>query len=413
MDFSRLSDPAAAGIGFAALTLVAALFAGMLRWGRAPGGASGAAVLGGVFAGLLLGAGVLGRAAPGVFDDVYIGANSERAALSDAVSMRDAHAAALREAGADDGALRRALAEHESEIAALLEAEAGAMAQRRGALLAWGVGSFLLMLVALSVLRMHSPPRRALPAAARGSVRMLGAGTGAVAGLVAAAGLLAFSVASVPGALGWGFAVTIGSVAPGVRARKVGRWGRDGMTDLATACAFGMHFVMVCVFAGLALLSVLALPAVVGLGLGRTRRASRRVRRGLRLFALGVLAPGVVAFCVSRVDPFEVWTLAVFWVGAVVAAVVATDGRWINSWALWRFSRLSDDPREPALRASAQVASGVGATQCGAALLLYGAGAIGAPLLAGAVVGALAVEMVGQLYKPAVGMLFKNGARNG
>jgi len=82
--------------GVVVLAIMAVLWAGLLRWVRAPGWS----VIGGLIAGVLLGPTILGKALPGTYDVLYGGGIEARAALDSTMRDQDRFRFALKESGA-------------------------------------------------------------------------------------------------------------------------------------------------------------------------------------------------------------------------------------------------------------------------------------------------------------------------
>jgi hypothetical protein len=91
--------------GLAALCLTGALFSWIFRAARIPGGSPSAAIAGGMVAGILLGASVLGSMNSRMYSSWFVGGIEESVALGEMLRDMMHEAAALKESGVSDAAL--------------------------------------------------------------------------------------------------------------------------------------------------------------------------------------------------------------------------------------------------------------------------------------------------------------------
>lgn len=395
---------AAAAIGAAAVGLGAAALSAALRAARAPGGGGGAALLGGVFAGLLLGAGVLGAAAPGVFDPLLRGGVEERAALDDLRREHLRQMLALRQSGVTGVALDELAAEHAREREPLERSLEGAEAAHGER-----VGAFTLALAASAAL-LGWAARVGRPLSARRGMRREGAAAGAVSfAFGAAPGAAAvwwLTGESWAGALALGGAAGAGWIAPTLRARLEGEAARAVRVDAAQLVAFwlaasgalagalldGSGRAMALVLSAWGLAAGLAL-----MGL-RPAPAVRRAAWGL---LTGVALPAMAALAVVRIEPLPLFSSWRFWGAGVLLLICATDLRFAGAWIGARLVGV----RDAWGFAAAHVAGGGGIALASLGAALHAGGVVGGRAAMLALIAGALVEVSAGGYVAAARMM--------
>jgi len=390
-------------------TVVGALSALLLRRAGFAGGALSAGIFGGVIGGLLLGAGILGRAAPGAYEGLLIGGVEERQSLEELDSRQRADVRAMAQVDVTEVAIEELRRRHEIERAPLEDALDAARAERRRQ-----VGLAALILAAAwgataGVRTALSDRRRGM--AGEGIVGPLSAGlwSAVVAGVPA--GLLAAWTLGVTAreAAAFGAALGIGSAFLSVRSRMVGAGARRAGIDLAGVAAMGVGVAALLALSDDGATPWFAIALLIGFIGTRTRRGSKRVRRIIQGFESGVALPAAVALAVATLDPFALGGSGAFWIAAVIAALLSSDGRWLGGWLGWWTAGTEAMRAEAWTRSAAMVNAGVGAMQTMAAIVLWQANLLTEPMLGGAIVGAAVVEASAGI-RGKVGVMLDRGA---
>lgn len=302
----------------------------LLRGARCPGGRAGAAMVGGLVVGLLLGPGVMGRVTPRWQEPVFRGGVSEAAALREEIERQRVERRALQESGVTDVALE----EHDRVVMAPKRAELQQGLDR--ALAEHRAGLQLIQAVLCGVLVMLGVPSACARSGRlwrrtgeRGiDTRWRDAGRGALGTVLAA---------SIPGALAWWLLRDV-KLAVGVAAAL----SVPGLVmlpcGLFIGCASGAGLAASAAMVGLWTVpaTIVGVMAFVGLALcvgsERSGRASRRGERELGAAYTFVL-PALVALGVVMIDPRGVVVTGAFiWLG-VLAVLWSSDGRWL-AWYL-------------------------------------------------------------------------------
>jgi len=320
---TTIFDPAALG-GLVLLLAVAAALALAFRAARLPG----AAVAGGLLAGLLLGPGTFGRIAPGAFDRLYAGAAAE---LAEHRAAEHRLGATLFALGAAPDAVpdRAEIAELEAEVERTGVAWRAARERHRRPL---ALGAIVLAALALGALGAARLPRAArTPDRAR--PLLLGAWLAAVPAILACVALAWFGEPRFGATmLAAAATVAVGAWPLGANDRRIAEeafpgglaWLR-GATLVATAVAAILLFV-----AATRTALPLAVPAAATLGtaflagVAVSRLAPDDRMPAWPERAIALVAPGLAALAASSVEPFLDFRL---W-PALVLALVAHDGRW-------------------------------------------------------------------------------------
>ncbi|MCB9838761.1 MAG: hypothetical protein H6813_05435 [Phycisphaeraceae bacterium] len=386
----------------AALAPASVIFAWLLRAGRMVGGGAAAGILGGAIAGTLLGATVLHKSAPGVYETIYVGGAAETRELHEAQREADRDAAALAATGVTREAVTEYRAGANRKLASYVDAVSRAQRLRARALDSAG----LLLLGAVM----------ALGAGWAGRVRRRRLTGGAVAsgfGLVAGAGIpvccAAAWLAGLSNIEAWTLAaaVGIGSAWPTPAARSIGVAGRSPETDAASmvALCMGLAAVVMAVlstrgprsFAGVWSLAIVA-AAVAACA---WRAGSRRPRSQRRALAMcnGVVTPTLTAVCIAPIDVAAVFPARACVIASIAALLFASDGRWFGAWLGWRLVGEGSGGSDAWRRSAAMLAGNVGAVSIGAGALGRSAGLIGDPAMLAVLVGALFVETTGGLRR--------------
>lgn len=390
------SVSAGAIVVLAVLAPAAALLAWLLRVGRMPGGPAAAGILGGAIAGILLGATVLGKAAPDSYSALYIGGVEESRSLDEAQRNIERDLAALRAAGVSSQAIYERRERMNVKLASFVDQRNTALDQRAKAVdsAAMTLGCLLLTLGAGWA---GKGRKRHLSGSAVASGFTMVVMAGAPIG-IAAAWLGGFTNIQ---AWALGAACGIGSTWPTLRSRRFGAAGRLPETEAASfvALAIGLAAMVMATlsihspstFAG-AWAIVLVIVALTASAWRPRMRRPRSQRQSLRL-AQGVIIPALTAVCVAPIDIPGVITTKACLIATIAALLFASDGRWFGAWLGWR---LGGDPiaRETAWRRSASMLAGnVGAVAIAAGALGHSAGFIGSAAMLAIVAGALFVEI--------------------
>ena len=365
------------------LALAALLGAGgasalLLRRAGAPGGPRGGAAIGGLVAGLLLGPGVLGAVAPRAYDTLFP-ARAEAAALR---AEHRAARAALAETGAPPGA-----------AAELLSRQSRARAEQRArALERWGglagvLGGAYLLCAAPSAISRRRVRTEARAAARAGRELLVGLATLPLAG--AAPGAIALWQG-----LGWragaAFGVAFGAPAVGGALRR----GEAASAALGSTLALAIVAWLVAGPTRAPAVFGAALAASLAIALLPPPARARAVRRPLRAAGELVALPAVFALGAATVDPHALARAGAFWILALAALLLASDGRWLAGVAARRALGAPDR----AWTASARgVDAGAGALMLLIALVCFAAGLFDEAALGACVVGAVVIESTPRL----------------
>jgi hypothetical protein len=390
------------------LAPAAALLAWMLRRGRMIGGPAAAGIVGGAIAGVLLGATVLGKAAPDAYTSIYVGGIGERVALIGAQRAVERELAALTASGVTPEAVREHRQSAEPKLAAYADRFAGAQRLRSQSIDAAG------MLLGCAVL--------ALGAGWAGRTRrrpMTGGAIAAGFGMVLGAGVPVFCCAAWLGGFShsgaWALAasVGVGSAWPTAGARRFGAAGRSPETDAGALVALLIGLAAIV----MAVLSVNGIRSfsgawsvvfvIVAIGAGAWRVRARRPRSQRRALSLchGVVTPTLTAVCVATIDwPGTLVTRACI-VASVAALLFASDGRWFGAWLGWRIFGDADARESAWRRSAAALANNVGAVSIGVGALGRGGGLVDDAGMIAVLAGALLVESTSGLRRRFAGRL--------
>lgn len=373
----------------AALLCAASVLSRLLAMARTPGGDASASILGGLLAGILLGATVFGGLAPEFSERIFFGAVHERQALND---MRFEHAseiAALRRLDVSPVAVAEQMETQEYEIAAVYADFERVRAAHQATWRTMFVTLVVLWLLIGSFGGARVPKRISTARTA------LSAGVGLAFFAGAPTFLLTrwlleldvFSAAALACAVGAGGAIA------DVRTRSIGLAGRRRTVDFTGFVALTLVALILGMIdqrpATIAFVSSILAAAFTHLHLG----LNRPLRRVCRATATGVLLPAVAAVAVARLDLRPSLSDLSFWLMAAIAFILGSDGRLLGVWMGLRATAPRDELRGRWRQSAATLTTGVG----GAQVALIGlAGLIDMappPVVWAGAIGALTVEL--------------------
>lgn len=390
------SVSAGAIVVLAVLTPAAALLAWLLGRCRMPGGPAAAGILGGAIAGLLLGATVLGKAAPDRYGAIYTGGVEETRALDEAQRNIERDLAALSAAGVSSQAIYERRERMNTKLASFVDQRNTALDQR-----AKGVDSAAMALGCLLLTLGAGWAGKGRKRQLTGSAVASGFSMVVMAG--APIGIAAAWLGGFPNIQAWalGAACGIGSAWPTMRSRRFGAAGRAPETEAASfvALAIGLAAMVMAVlsihgpstFAGAWAVVVVIVATIASAWRPRSRRP-RSQRHSLRL-AHGVIIPALTAVCIAPIDLPAVGATSACLIATIAALLFASDARWFGAWLGWRLAG-DASARETAWRRSASMLAGnVGAISIAAGALGHCAGLVGSAAMVAIIAGALFVEI--------------------
>ncbi|MEO1128617.1 MAG: hypothetical protein AAFX05_02790 [Planctomycetota bacterium] len=389
-----------ATVQLAALGLLAAALAWTLRVAGAPGGRHGAAVLGGVVAGILFGPGVLGNVAPDPHERIFIGAMESREELRQAERQSRIDIEALRAIDASPAAIDEAILDQNASLEPLRAAADEDLLDHRRAL---AIG--LTVVICTSLLLSAPLLRRGVPR--RDDEAPMPLSTAAPAGALAtvAAMLLPMAIAVAlmrldrPAAIGFAACCAI----PGLGiALGASTWRICAVAILLIAAVLGWLL-----WDGPALLVVIGATMIAAVVIGPWMPSWRRFASGVNA---AFVMPLLCAWSMARCDPQLLADSRVFWIGAIVGILLASDGRWVAIALARRFFAPSATQRIWT-RSAAAVNAGAGFASLITSLLLHWEGLIGTDVLAAVLVGVLTIETTRSVRPRLARML--DGARSG
>ncbi len=370
-------------------------FAWLLRRVRLIGGPTSAAILGGAIAGLLLGATVLGKAAPDAYASIYIGGAQAAAALDEAKRESERELAVLRASGVSEIAISEHLAGVDLRLTELGQR---VQSERQQRALAADSAALLLACAMMALAAASSGRRRrrdlTTGAIASGFTMVLGAGTPIFFAAIWFGGFTTTQAWALGAVLG------IGSAWPTVRTRSHGIPGRSTETDAGAMVALliGLAAIEIAIlsitgadsFAGAWSLAFVAC-AVIACAWRVGARRPRSQRRAL-MVSNGIIIPTLTAACIAPVDlPATALTSACI-IASIAALLFASDGRWFGAWLGWRWFGDAETRQSAWRRSAAMLANNVGAVSIGAGALCSAAGLINHAGMIAVVLGALLVE---------------------
>lgn len=300
-----------------------------LAWILKRGGLPGAAAVGGIVAGLLLGPGVLGRLAPAAHDRMFGSAPEELAKWREAERAVEATAFAAGQSEVDAESVRVEIESLMREADARKAGWNAAVERSRRPFLAF---AFLLAFTVIAAASLARPAEASGEGSTTGRAVLLGAWNASMPAVLAAIGLAWL------GEPAWTSAMFATMAAVAVGAWPLQEGDREpaiavvpgGAASLRTAAvvanlvaiALLAAAVGVAPHAGTAVgLSALAVAATFGPVLARAMGDERKA-----LAAITLAVPPLAALAAVRVEPF----LDFRWGMVIMLALIAEDGRWIG-----------------------------------------------------------------------------------
>lgn len=374
------------------LAAPAALLALALRRSQSPGGPLAAAIIAGIFVGLIAGPGVLGRARPDIFEPLFLGATAETRTLREVVARQASDRAALEFISASPAAIEELADEHAAARQPIEAAQSQARADRRA----------LLDLIAAMLVAIHlfAAAGAALPTRPGGAARVAGAlvdnqaspilvgllGAAVTILIPACAGLLA-----LPARQSFALALILSVPALSLTLRA----------PLLLACTVAT------ILCGIGALSIAWSPPftiIVGgwlagmlVPLTLATAHARAFRRITLQGAAALTLPAISALLAARLDPMRLAsdpaTLAPFWFAIVAGLLWSSDGRMACLWLACRTFGWPDARRRPWTAAARAGNAGVGVAQLALIAAFLSAGLAPEPIVAGALLGAAVVEV--------------------
>ena len=383
---------AAALAAICLLAAPAALLALALRRSQSPGGPLAAAIVAGIFVGLVAGPGVLGRARPDIFAPLFVGGVEQAEALR-AITMRQANdLAALDAIQASPAAIDELAGEHRAALEPAQEALARARRERRA----------LLDLIAAILVAMHlyAAAGAIVPVAPRAGARLAASLVEHQAAPILV-GLLAIALSIlIPACAGLlilaprqSFALALILSVPALSLTL--------RPPLLLACFASL---ILCGVASLTLAWSAPFTVIVGgllagllVPLSLAPRPGRALRRAILPLASALTLPAISAMLAARIDLLylasDPATYAPFWFALIAGLLWSSDGRMFCVWLACRVFGWSDARRRPWSAAARAGNAGVGVAQLALAVAFMPAGLAPEPIIAGALFGAALVEL--------------------
>lgn len=364
-------------VQLACLTGAGAAAAALLRWARVPGGTSAAAVVGGIFAGILLGPGVAARALPDLHERLLVGGAEQRINLEKLASRHAAERTALAATGVTPAASEELSARHADEESSARNAHTRAVQSHR-TLADWGIVLLLSTALALAAWSARRFPQRHEDWASDAGFILAAFLAVAVAAITTAAIMVWLLNFSMREALAIGGAVAAGSAFAGVPLRWIPPLGRiravRGFAVLSMVLAAGLLAAAV-PDDRIAWLIVPAAAYGFGTIAAAAIPASPRARRRTHAWLLWVVIPAAAAYATYRVnlDDLVGWQPLLL---VTFAALTAGDGHFIGAW-LGIQILAPDDQRRLAQQLCVEFAiSGLGLTQVAFTVVLIAAAVV-------------------------------------
>lgn len=359
----------------------------LLRRVHCPGGRCSAALIAGVAAGIILGAGVLGRIVPAAYQPVYVGGSAESAELLRLRERQQAELSALVTSGVTDTAIDDLRRQHQEQAAPLVDSLSLVTGthRRQFDLLVAAIAALHAALA--SFLATARPARAWLKTAACAiDTRWRDAAWGSLALLLA--GAIPFAVAHW--ALGMDFRLSLGTAAalaaPGLSGTMPAR------TFIACAVGLALAAAWLVIAAWSLPLSIVAAGVAIGLlgALWSDRRVPAPTIRLIARLSAGVTLPLLAALLTVTLDPHAIAASQPFIAAGILAALLSSDGRWAAARAAQSLTHAG--LRGAWTRAGESVSAGSSTCQLLAAAAL---GWLGAPpfLIASLLLGAIVIEL--------------------
>lgn len=402
--------PNAAAAWIALPLVLSCVLAALLRWARVPGGRHGAACVAGLVAGLLLGPSIFGRAFPSAYERLFVGGVTESKELDRLLARQRADLSAMRAADITPVAIEEARAQHAIERAPLetkLETARAEFAQPRR-WLATGVVALAAFGAAVG----------ALPLSRRAIVRIQNE-LAIERGKPILAGLLGVLMCALPPAIIVALIPVLGSAVGGTGPAWAGALGVGVIFSIAALSAAQRPAVWIAsasavvsaLAAGIAAGASIPIAIILGaawvglmLSIGLPREPRRRARLLVSIALWAAIVPVLVCLGAMRADVHELARDWRFWALAILALLLASDGRWFAAWLGWRLVGTARSAGRWT-RAAAMLPPGSGAAMIGAALALEHAGAVSEFVLLPAAIGAVVIEVTRGLREWLAGVL--------
>ncbi len=342
-----------------AIGALASILARLLHQSGTPGGWPSCAILGGLIAGVLLGATTFGRVAPHVYIRVFEGGAAEQAEVDEMVRRHTVELVALQRIDATPIAIDEQRTAQARELAPLLEALDAARSEQRGRwVVLWGLlAASWLLFGAVGAARLSRGQDPIAPGVISGISGALFA--------AAPAFLLIRWTTHVPVETAVVFAGAIGAGGAhfDARTRCSGWGGRRRGVDLAALAALLIATVVIAGVVRTTPALNLAFVSLLITALRFLSWQSRMMRRRLRIAATGVMLPMVVAGVVAHIDLLVEITSRDFWIAFLIAAILCADARWVGGWIGWRAVGRDRQWQNAWMRSAAALTAGVSGIQ--------------------------------------------------
>jgi len=396
-------------VGSAALVLLAVAAAWWLRAAGAPGGRPAAGLLGGVAAGLVLGATLLGRLAPTLYEKIYPGGAEQAHQLDLMKSQQVGEIALLQKIGATEVAIDEQRQTHERELEPIQAAYDSAIAAqtRRWTIVAATLACawFLLSSVGSSKRSRRREGSIAAPIAS-------GVGSALLAGVPTFLLTHRLLGADIASSVALACALGAGGILTETRTRWSGQAGRAPSVDLAGAVALTAALVALIAVDRHSATIAVVIAGTVAIVLRLKVRLNCHARRIARGAAMGVLLPAMTALALAQIDVIALASSRPFWIALLIAAFLASDGRWLGGWLGWWSCGRGSQWRQAWTRSAAALAAGAGGSQVAIALVaLSSVGAATSNLLGAGVFAALLLELLFPIRRRVALMLDSGGER--
>lgn len=374
------------------LAAPAALLAMALRKSQAPGGPLAAAIVAGIFVGLIAGPGVLGRARPDIFAPLFVGGVEQAEAYRALSSRQFADRAVLAEIKASPAAIQELAEQH----AAALEPVETALLEARARRRVW------LDTIAAAIVALHlfCAAGAILPVSGRAGARlattMVEHRAAPIQVGLLCAGLTILAPAGVgllilpPGqAFALAFMLAVPALSLSLR------------PPLLLACAFAL---IACAVGSLTIawtpqftIVVTGLLGGLLIPLAVSPRRARAMRRRLLPLAAALTLPAISALLAARLDLLmladDPGAAASFWFAMIAGLLWSSDGRMLCMWIACRVFGWPDARRRPWSAGARAGNAGVGVAQLALAVAFLPSGMAPEPIIAGALFGAALVEL--------------------
>lgn len=374
------------------LAAPAALLALALRRSQSPGGPLAAAIVAGIFVGLIAGPGVLGRARPDIYAPLFLGGSEQAQTLRALSSRQVSDRAALEAIKPSLAALEELSEQHLAARRPAEEALEKAMAERR----------LLLDTIAAILVAMHlyAAAGAILPVGPRAGARLAISLVEHQAAPILV-GLLAVAVSIlIPACVGLLILPPRQSVALAL-ILSVPALSLTLRPPLLLACFASL---ILCGVGSLTLAWSAPFTIIVGglmagllVPLTLSPRQGQSVRRVALPLASALTLPAIAALLAARLDLLHLAddpaTIAPFWFALIAGLLWSSDGRMACLWLACRVFGWPDARRRPWSAAARAGNAGIGVSQLALTVAFMPAGLAPEPIIAGALFGAALVEL--------------------